>query len=304
MLFHYQAYGIPIISDVKLPALIPNNKIDGELKPLNVSLGKVADTLINTPTETKPFSSLNQTEFRFALPNVGKYYVANGTEIIIEPLSDNWNEVLLHFYANCLAAALLQRNIIPFHVSGVILPSERVVLFAAPSRTGKSTTAIKLQERGYAPFTDDTAILEVERGIASATASYPMARLWQNTIEVQSQYDEADKQMIFAELNKYGFGFHERFVSTKVPVAAIVFLEEAGTQLSIEKLSPAKCMQFMGQNMYRRQWVTGMEKQRLQFEILSSLAHTIPAYKAIRPKDKPTFEAFAASIDNQILKNL
>src|SRR5690606_23086279 len=126
--------------------------------------------------------------------------ITNGNTVVIEPLSENVHEVLLYFYSNCLAVILMQRNRLPFHVSGVFVTPGKVLLFAAPSRTGKSTTAIMLQEQGYAPFTDDTAVLTVENGICYAQASYPMMRFWENTIKEQRVFAEADKRPIRDEI--------------------------------------------------------------------------------------------------------
>ena len=74
-----------------------------------------------------------------------------------------------------------------------------------------------LQQRGYDPFTDDTAVLTVENGICYAQASYPMMRLWQNTISQQTLLPEADKVSLWAdaEIDKYGFHFHKQFVAQK-----------------------------------------------------------------------------------------
>ena len=131
MPYQYQAYGIPIISDIELPALIfLEEKLTA--KPINVAQGIVPDSLQNAPLEEKPFSTFNVHEFRFVIPSVAKYYVANGEKIIIEPLCDNWDEILLYFYSNCLAAALFQRSLIPFHVSGFFIDKQSVLLFAAP----------------------------------------------------------------------------------------------------------------------------------------------------------------------------
>jgi hypothetical protein len=303
MPYHYQAYGIPIISEIELPALSGFDELF-PAAPVYVSCGTVAETLLQLPNEEKPFSLFNENEFRYELPDIARYYIAHGTQIVIEPLCNNWDEILLYFYANGLAAALLQRNLIPFHVSGVFTEPNKVLLFAAPSRTGKSTTALMLQQKGYAPFTDDTALLTVENGRCYAQASYPMARLWQNTIELQSVYAEAEKQPIFAKIDKYGFSFHDQFSTQKVEVQAIVFLEEVGTDIKIEAFKASHTMQHLGANIYRGQWLQGMKKQHLQFLQLTSIAKVLPAYKATRPQNRPTFEAFAEAIENEIIKVL
>ncbi|MCU0349427.1 MAG: hypothetical protein MUF43_01165 [Flavobacterium sp.] len=302
MTYKYLAYGIPIISSIELTALIENTE-NLALQPITVSEARVPENLEKTPLETKPFSVYNENEFLYNVPEVARYYVRDGKEIIIERLDGNWNEVLLHFYANCMAVALFQRNLIPFHVSGVFVDKGRVLLFAAPSRNGKSTTSVMLQQRGYPLFTDDTAILFVENGKCYAQASYPMIRLWQNTIEKQQVLHEADKfELCYdIELDKYGFMFHEQFVSNKVEVVGVVFLDADGNDMKIEKLKPSIAIQQLGNNIYRKQWLNGMKKQLIQFKHLTSIVNAASSWKAYRPKGQPTFDNFSEMIEDQII---
>ena len=205
-----------------------------------------------------------------------------------------------------MAAVLFQRNLIPFHVSGVFIALNKVLLFAAPSRTGKSTTAVMLQQRGYAPFTDDTAILSIEGGKCFAQASYPMMRLWQNSLDNQSVVNMDDKQIIRAEieLNKYGFLFHDQFVDGKAEVAGLVFLEAEGSNIVTQRIKPGVAIQNLGNNIYRKQWLKGMKKQILQFNHLTSIAHVVPAWKAIRPKNELSFQSFAGAIETRIIHEI
>jgi hypothetical protein len=305
MTYKYLAYGIPIISSIELTALIENITVfDGQ--PIYVSEGKVPYILEKPALETKPFSVFNENELIFAVPEIARYYVRDGKEVIIERINGDWSEVLLHFYANCMAAVLFQRNLIPFHVSGVFVNEEKVLLFAAPSRTGKSTTSVMLQQKGYPLFTDDTAILTVENEKCYAQASYPMIRLWQNTIEKQQVLHEADKfELCYdIELDKYGFMFHEQFVSNKVEVAGIVFLDAEGNEMKTEKLKPSVAIQQLGNNIYRKQWLNGMKKQVIQFKQLTSIVNSIPSWIAHRPKGQATFESFAEMIEDQIISSI
>lgn len=303
MKFQYQVYGLPLFSEIELPSLVGIGDVELS-NPIKVSLGKVPLALVSEPNETKPFSTYNENEFLFDLPNVAKYYVSNGNAIVIEPIGENWEEILLHLYANGISAALYQRNLLPFHVSGVFVNENKVLLFAAPSRTGKSTTALMLQQKGYAPFTDDTAILKVKNGKCYAQASYPMARLWQQTIENQHQYAEENKRVLFEETEKYGFSFHETFNPKMVEVLGFIFLEEAGLEIQIDKLTPTNSLEYFTNNIYRYQWVKGMKKQRLQFEHISTIINAVPSYLARRPKNRNTFESFAEAIETEIVKKI
>lgn len=305
-MFKYLSYGIPVISTIELTAFASTTETFDEQQILFVSEGNVPNHLENQPLETKPFSIFNEKEFIYAVPDVARYYIRDGKEIIIERTNGSWNEVLLFFYANCMAAALFQRNLIPFHVSGVFVDKSNVLLFAAPSRNGKSTTSVMLQQRGYPLFTDDTAILFAENGKCYAQASYPMIRLWQNTIEKQRVLQEADKfELCYnIELDKYGFMFHEQFVSNRVEVVGIVFLDADGNEMKTEKLKPSVAIQQLGNNIYRRQWLHGMRKQLVQFKQLTGIVNSIPSWKAYRPKGQATFESFAEMIENQIINSI
>ncbi|MFD0878347.1 hypothetical protein ACFQ1A_29550, partial [Massilia pinisoli] len=149
-------------------------------------------------------------------------------------------------------------------------------------------------------------ILKIDKGRCFAQASYPMMRLWQNTIAEQTILNEHEKHLLRADssLNKYGFLFHEKFVKEEVEVAGIVFLAEEGTKICIEKINPNIAMPALSNNIYRRQWVLKMKKNKLQFRYLTSIANVLPAWRATRPKGKPTFQVFADTIENEIINLL
>ena len=306
MNYSYVAFGLPVLSDLELEAFMPAEHGDESLRPVRVSIGEVPAALENPPLESKPFTTFNEREFLYAVPGVARYYVRDGETVIIEPQSEDWRTILLFFYSNSMAAALFQRNIIPFHVSGVFVERGKVLLFAAPSRTGKSTTAVMLEQQGFPVFTDDTAVLTIENGKCYACASYPMMRLWKNTIEQQTVWDEQEKRALRSdiELNKYGFHFHNRFTTDRVEVAGVVCLEEQGTEIIIERIKPALFIQLFGNNIYRSQWLVGMKKQVLQFKTLSGIVNTIPAWKASRPKGVPSFLPFAEAIEKEIIADM
>lgn len=304
MPYCYRAYGLPILSDIALPGLAVDTDDQPDTNPIRITFGPVSGQLDLPPLVAHSYYGINECEFWHMIPGIMRYYIANGTNIVVEALTDNRDELLTCLYANGLAAALLQRNLIPMHVSGVWVDTQRVLLFAAPSQTGKSTLVVKLQERGYPIFTDDTALLTVDRGRCYAQASYPMLRLWQDSIEQQTTYTEKDKQRIFSEKDKYGFGFHKQFCTRRVEVAGLVFLEKSGTAPTLTPLPPVAALTNLIQNVYRASWLLAMKKHRLQFEQLSAIAAALPAWRATRPETAPTFAAFPDFIACSLIESL
>lgn len=307
MIYYYQAYKIPIKSTVKLSHLISLEGVFEE-QYLSVEIGEMPK-VFNTPMEVQnDFSHLsakyNPNEYYLEIKGVAKYYTLNGNKVIIEPNSDNMDEILTYFYSNCLAAVLFQRNILPFHVSGVFIDERRVALFAAPSKTGKSTIATKLRELGYRIFTDDTAILTVRDQKCYALASYPVTRLWQSSIVNQMHFEEEGKFKLLIHEDKFGFNFTEDFSSEAFEVSAVIFLDIECDNITIQPVNPLLGMQLLYLNIYRKNWVEGMRKQSLVFRQLTSLIDKVQLYRATRPKDIPTFDSFAEQISKEILKKI
>lgn len=301
---NYLFFGQWITSSIELPEIEPIPSAEGLVNPIQLSFGKVPDQLKNSPTETKPFSIFNEREFLYHIPEIAKYYISEGKEIIIEALSENLTEVLLFFYSNALAAVLFQRNLIPFHASGVKINENQIVLFPAPSRTGKSSTAIFLEKKGYPIFSDDTVLLEVIEGKCYATPSYPIMRLWENSIQASDQYETEDGYELRPGMNKFGISLGEKFSHQKMEVAALVFLNSHTDALSVDKLKTKDVFLHLANNVYRKQWIAGMKKQMQQFQLISSISQAIPAYLAHRPKSENSFNAFSDAIEQQVIHQI
>lgn len=303
-MYHYEFYCQHIISEIEFPGLNQVESGKSNLRPILVFFGKTPEKLESAPTQEKPFSTFNENEFLYRIPKIANYYIRNGNEICIEPISENLTEVLLFFYSNALAAILYQRNLIPFHASGVKINEKQVILFPAPSRTGKSTTALFLDKLGYPIFSDDTVLLEVIDGKCYATPSYPIMRLWQNTIEKSEQFDVKDGYELRPGMSKFGISINDQYTYKKMEVTALVFLNNQTDELKIESLKTKDVFLHLGNNIYRKQWITGMKKQISQFHLVSAISQCVPAYLANRPKYKDTFDEFSSSIENEIIYKL
>ena len=302
MNFKYQAFGVPIYSEIELKALMPYK---GTEDGIHVIVSQTPEELQTAPNVIKPFSQFNEKELLYKVPEIGNYYIRNGQYICIEPKIGDLDSVLLYFYSNALAAAIMQRNSIPLHVSGVLDPTGKVILFAGNSGAGKSTTATFLKSKGYSIFTDDTCVLTFEGDKCYAYASYPMTRLWNETLEHQNVYQKTEGRALRSnvEQEKFGFYFHEEFLAEKREVANILILQEEGAKgISIDQLSKTEAMTLLSQFVYRRQWLAGMKKNKLVFTFLTEICKRLPVYKAVRPKGKKTFDEFSSAIAHQFLQ--
>ncbi len=300
MSYHYLAFGIPFISEIELSALMPL-PVDSPMEnPVYVRLGTVPTQLSGEVVKADFFTDCTIDELLYHIPKIMKLYIANGNEVIVEPIDPEYTDHLIYFYSTCLTAILYQRDQVPFHVSGVFTAPGKVALFAAESGTGKSTLAVKLQELGYLPFTDDTAVIYVENGKCYALASYPMMRLWEKSIAEQTLLKEDEKQKIYADEGKmkYGFAFHEQFATEPAEVEQIIYLKKEGTEIQVKPIKNIEAFKALADNVFRQHWVPALEKGRLHFNLISRIVQLVPGTCITRPAEKPTYNQFPSIVKN------
>jgi hypothetical protein len=284
--------------------LVTISKQDASKNPVYVKFGDVPADLKEKEKSESWASVFNKNECITRIPDVANYYITGGNVIIVEPVSSTIADVVLFIYSSCIASVLLQRDVILMHVSGVFTGEKEVLLFAAPSGTGKSTTATMLRQKGYPVFTDDTALLFIENGKCYARASYPETRMWQDVTDIQQVYDGSEGRRIRNKIDKYAFSFAESFVTEKVEIKGIVFLEAEGEEIKLENLTKIEIWQLLTDNVYGIRFINGMKKDKLVFAYMSSLANILPAWKAIRPATARSFEEFSAVIEQEVIMNL
>jgi hypothetical protein len=302
MAFFYQVYGLFCSSEITIPAFYPLQEDQVTGVDFEVKLGKVPLHFEQEPQTVDEYSKMNAKEFFMEVPEVAKYFVKNGNQVTIEPHTEDLRDVLLYFKSNCMAAVLFQRGKIPFHVSGVVDNDGGVWLFSADSGTGKSTTALKLKERGYSIFTDDTALIYVENGQCFARASYPMIKAWPKTMENQKLYGYDQSFQIHSSHDKQGVFFHNDFIHKPLPVKGLVFLEIADEDIEIKKITGMEGISRLLPNVYRGQWVTALNQNALQFVTITEIAKAVPCFTAQRPMTKPSFEEFADALVAKIIQ--
>lgn len=161
-----------------------------------------------------------------------------------------------------------------------------------------------MEKKGYPIFSDDTVLLEVIEGKCYATPSYPIMRLWENSIQASDQYETEDGYELRPGMNKFGISLGEKFSHQKMEVAALVFLNSHTDALSVDKLKTKDVFLHLANNVYRKQWIAGMKKQIPQFQLISSISQAIPAYLAHRPKSENSFKAFSDAIEQQVIHQI
>lgn len=146
--FYYKAFGWHIASEIELPLLSAAQPL-GSGSDILITIGPVEPAVI--------FRKLYRQHHIY---DELRYIVADGREIVIEPLAGSMPaNVASLTVSRLLTIACYQRGLLPLHASAVRL-GDRLVAICGYSGSGKSTLAAMLIERGGQLYEDDMVVVE------------------------------------------------------------------------------------------------------------------------------------------------
>ncbi|MXO90815.1 hypothetical protein [Pontixanthobacter aquaemixtae] len=282
----YSAYGLAIRSDIDLPAL---TEID-------------ADTIdIEIRGETIPEDAGGKTKFRnweaesgrflSHFHNVGRILVTGGDTILYdrEAGADD-TQIVSILLGTSLAAALMQRELVPIH-SCSVMTDKGAVLVMGRSGAGKSTMLGGLLELGLPMIADDVTGLDIaDDGTPIAIPGFPAMRLWQDSLERLGRSSEGLAQ-VRSDMAKYylpvpAFHNHEE------PIRAIIHITGSNkAAVEIEPIAPANKVEMLSRYIFRKSFIDGMGLRPLAFgrvaatvDKVTMLSITRPAH-AVKPRN-------------------
>ncbi len=293
----YWGFGLHILSAIEFPELLP---ADFATADVTINIGTTPHTLNGDDVEQNDYSSINKHEYLLSIDTVAKYYAANGNCIIAEPEPGiDEHSVRLYLLGGVMAAILYQRGQIPMHASAIV-KNDKLILFTGHSGAGKSTLLAKLTGIGYTVFTDDVCVLTPSSNEVLGTASYPMMKLWEESI-VQLGDDVYTRDFrIRPDIPKYGHFFYDKFITESYPVAKVFILaaQESAAAITVKKLTSIQAFVQLEKQAYRYQLIANKEVRQKQFELLSSLAAIAEVYEIIRPADATDVSLLVDALHN------
>jgi hypothetical protein len=288
-MFYYWAYGMNIESEMEFPEMLSHK---GASIDLRIRLGKAPDNIPDTPLKEIGSMQMSASHYRLELP-ICTYYVKEGNEIIIDvkPNADD-KSLRLFLLSNAMAAALYQRQQVAMH-AGAIVTDQGLVLVSGHSGAGKSTTISALRQQGYAAFADDVVIVSKLNGKMVGTASYPIVKLWQDSIE-KLQLEEMDEdKRIREQIPKYVHSFHKEFSKEPIPIKEIFFLEKTSGSFAPTKepLRGVRAFGYLKEGLYQTSQASTPAYATYLFELLASMAEQVPLQLIIRSDSDNSIEA-------------
>lgn len=308
-MYYYKGFSLVIESELEFPEFVPieynpNTPID-----LKVKIGKTPKELVGDDVLKKVRNWASPKEFLLNIIDVARIHLIGGHTATIEPLSANpeWNGIRTLFLSSIMSAVLHYKSMLPLHASGVCY-EDGVVLFCGLSGAGKSTTSIFLKERGYPLFSDDICVIHPEHITNNQVlvhASYPMSRLWEDTIEVIGDQKYHKNHRVRAEIAKYGNFFHQSFNDQALPIKHIYHIVSRN-DMTFEKEpieTKAQRMNILRNNTFRKRQLEGIQGEGNLFKMLTKMLH-LPITTLYRPSGGAPISSFIDFIEHECLSRI
>ena len=286
MTYSYRGFGLHIVSDIMLPELI--TAVGGLLEAdVLISKGKVP-THIHKAIERHESYQVGENQFLFAVPGVGRYYVANGNRITVEPIAgeEECAAIRLFLLGTAFGALLMQRGIFPIHGSAVVI-RECCVIFAGVSGAGKSTLLAGFRKHGYSFLTDDVAAITIDLdGNIWVTSAYPQQKLWRDSAETIG-VDTASLTPFYMGngKDKFAVPVYKGFCPFPVPLAAVYEIGvERCRDVTMNPVTGMDKLAVLMNHSYRPWLIDGLGLKTAHFQHCAAVARRVAVSHLTRPE--------------------
>ncbi len=283
-MYHYEAYGCRIDSELEFPELIEAGSAENSSPAdVRISTGVVPDALEN-PTGKGVLYQASANQFLLNMDGVARYLVQNGNEIIVEPAPENLaGDVRVFLLGSCLGALLHQRGMLVLH-AGAVYTDRGAVLFTGPSGIGKSTLLGELLRRGYRMMVDDVCAVVVDAaGKPLVLPGYPRTRLWTDAAQKLEQ-DITGLERTRPGMEKYERQVPAQFWDQPASLHRIYLLTSSNRdELRLDVEPRIRTFSIVLHNTYRRQFLDGLEMRAPHFDLVSAVSRASSVTRVVRP---------------------
>jgi len=241
-----------------------------------------------------------------SVPEVGRFRIAGGSEILIDPVPGASERNLRVFLLGSAMGALLhQRGLLPLHANAVEFGG-RAVAFLGRSGAGKSTLAAWFAGRGRQVLCDDVCAIEIdEAGAAAAMPGVPRLRLWKDAL-ARSGRSPDDYGRSFDGQDKYDVPVAAALPERPLPLAACYLLAGGPTddvapgKPGIVRLTAGDAVEALVANTYRGSFVARLGLSERHLRQCLAIARTVPVYRACRRWGDEAFDQEAEMLARHV----
>ena len=283
--YKYRAFGLNISSEFEIPEFVESDAISD----VKIKLGKTPENLDQIRKRGVKYQA-RKNEFLIEVDNVGRYYVKNGNEIVVETKDFKTDiETRLFLLGSAFGALFIQRGLLPIHGSA-IKAGNSATIFSGASGAGKSSIAAHFSQNGYGFLADDISLVNHQLEVAPG---FPKMKIWQDVLDKLNIKNKTLSE-IRPALQKFHLPIEQNYYNKSLKLERIIIIQSKNTPgFEYEELSGIKKFNAVKNNTYRYRFVEGLEKQQDHFLVLNKLLPKIKVYRVSRPQAPIMLNEFA-----------
>lgn len=278
--YAYQSYGLTISSEIDIPELAPS--AHDEAFPqvdVRIHLGRVDETEFLQGTQISPYLWVDRQQLSLHVPDIARFLVRRGTEIIVEPCAGiDEDSVRTFLLGSVMGALLLQRGLLVLHGSAIRV-GDQCLICCGPSGAGKSTLAAGFAKRGYELLADD--VVPVSNGYA--LPGPPRLKLWQDVTD-HLGIDTSTLPRVRPGHAKFSYPLDGQIADRSCQVRWIYLLETHNRpDICLSPITGMDRLQPLFGNIYRRSYASGIDSQAAHLELCARLSSHARLCRLQRP---------------------
>lgn len=296
IMHRYKVFGLLIASEFEIPFLLSMSDVKAQAD-VSITKGHVPDAIEGTCCVHGFHCSMDHV--LFSVPQVGKFWVRNKKEIVVEPNATAVPAQINTFILGSSMGALLhQRGYIVLHANAVS-NSKRTLLFAGEQGMGKSTIAAAFCKQGYNTLTDDLAVIQLDAASNQARAlpGYGIMKLKEDALNFVAKPHESHMELVenHGAYNKQVVRSKRQDISQAF-VDRIYVLDASLAPQERRELSGYQKLTELRRQVFRPFFVGTVQKEDVFFRALSQLAQQVSVVKIGRPQG---LQALMNAVENE-----
>ena len=281
----YRLAGLRIVSDLPLAGLMPCRDTTLSGTDIAIRRAEVPKSLALI-SATFPGGQCNANELLLNIPQVARYLLRAGTEILVDQgQTASHGDVCGYLLGTIFGVLCHQRGITPLHASAIDV-ADGCVAFIGGSGAGKSTLVATMLASGHPVIADDVCYLELcGTGDVEVWPGLNRLRLWEDSVTALG-CDSSRLEQVWRGRKKYSIPVHApKKLSQPRRLRRVYQLHAASTcdDARIIQLQGATAMEALMQNVYRLGIAEMMDHKPAVFATCATVAREVPVFRFSRP---------------------
>lgn len=295
MAHSYRICGLSVASDIVLPGLITGEPMSEP--QVTIRRGLVPEAL-DRASMVGPTWQIAEKQFLFHEPDVARFLLNDGVEIVVAPESEaRLDDIPIFLLGTVFGILLHQRRQIVLHASAIEVGGKAIV-FCGASGAGKSTLAAGLARQGYRLMADDVCSITVpDDGVPIVHPDGRQLKLWACAIEELKLQANCGAR-VQRRLEKF-YVQARGSAREAVPLGAIYGLREAGygEAIGIESLNAVNSFVLLHEHAYRPVLVEPFGQRELYFRAAAQIMCGSGLFLLTRPLDFATMPQVVSCLE-------